>query len=189
LAGLTTATPRPVLAAPTIVVAAPRIVSIEECIATVSVAVTLSGITRGVRYEVFGDIVEADAPGGDDDFCCPLDPQPTPVDAESTSTVLLTQQAMAPVLGLMRGLGAASDETSRPERVQLFARVWARDLMTGDRFGPWESPQLSAAPNPRLVWTPRKGLPGSELMPPRGGTSFAGSDSLGLPMPPHACRP
>jgi hypothetical protein len=100
----------------------------------------------------------------------------------------LTRRSMMTDLGLLRGQGPASDESSRPERIQLFARIWIRDFESGGRFGPWESPPLIAAPNPRLVWTPRQNLLGSELVTTRGEVSFSSHDSIGLRLPPEACR-
>jgi hypothetical protein len=188
LAGSTAVWPQPALAAPVVTVAAPRIMRIEECVAPVAVAVTLSGATPGVCYEASGDIMEADEPDGEDDFCCTLNPNATLPGEQQPYTFLLTREVMAIDLGLQRGRGPAADETSSSERVALFARVWVRDLARGDRFGPWESPRLIAVPNPRLLWT-RRELPGSELMTPRGGASFSSNDRIGLPLPPQACIP
>jgi hypothetical protein len=189
LAGFTAAWPRPVLAAPAVTVAAPEIGRLEGCRAPISVAVTLSGVAPGVRYEAYGVVMEADGPAGVDDYCCALRPQSAEAGDQQASTLLLTRQAMATDLGLQRGMGPANDETSSPERVQLYARVWVRDLATGDRFGPWESPRLTALPNPRLIGARPVGLPGSQLMTPRGGATFSENDSIGLPLPPQACIP
>jgi hypothetical protein len=189
LAGWTAAKPRPVLAAPAVAVAAPEIGRMEGCRAPISVSVTLSGVAPGVRYVAYGVVMEADGPAGVDDYCCALEPQSTEAGDRQASTLLLTRRAMATDLGLQRGMGPAVDETASPERVHLYARVWVRDLGTGDRFGPWESPRLTAVPNPRLVWAGPDGLPGSQLMARRGGATFSENDSIGLPLPPQACIP
>jgi hypothetical protein len=181
--------PRFVLAAPAVTVAAPRIMRLVGCLAPVAVAVTLADVTPGVRYEVSGDIMEADEPDGEDDFCCRLDPQATVPGEHPPFTLLLTREVIAMDLGLQRGMGPAADETDDSERIQLFARVWVRDLTSGDRFGPWESTRRIVVPSPQLLWTRRETLPGSELMTPHGEPSSSRRESFSLPVPPQACVP
>ena len=116
------------LALPAVRVAAPTIVRGKDCLATVSVVVTLSRITRGVRYEAYGDVMESDDPDDDADFCCALVPQSTSSGGAERLTLELKGRVMAAELGLVKGIGPASDETSSPDLVELFARVWVRDL-------------------------------------------------------------
>jgi hypothetical protein len=174
--------PHPVLAAPVVNVAAPKIMRLVGCRAPVAVAVTLSAVTPGIRYEASGEILEEDDWDGEDDYCCTLNPQETPP-GEPPYALLLTRKVLATDLGLQRGHGPASDELSYPERVALYARVWVRDLASGDRFGPWESPRLIVVSNPRLLWAPPEGLPGREFMTP------SGRNSARQPLPPQACVP
>ena len=176
-----------VLALPAVRVAAPTIVRGQDCLATVSVVVTLSGTTRGVRYEAYGDVVESDDPDDDADVCCALVPQSTTSEGAERLTLELRGQVMAAELGLVKGIGPASDETSSPDLVELFARVWLRDLDTAVEIGPWDSPLRVAVATTALAWTESRQFPGSELLIPRGNVPTSTRGGARPTLPPQAC--
>jgi hypothetical protein len=175
------------LALPAVRVAAPTIVRGDGCRATVSVVVTLSGVTRGVRYEAYGDVMESDDPDDDADLCCALVPQSTTSEGAERLTLELKGQVMAADLGLVKGIGPASDETFSPDLVELFARVWVRDLTAAVESGPWDSPLRVAVASTALAWTESGQFPGSELLIPRGGVLDSTRGEASRPLPPQAC--
>jgi hypothetical protein len=187
VSGLAAGWSQSVQAAPTVTVEAPTIVPKEYCTAIVSVRITIADVASDVRYEVYGDLMESDEPDGDPDLCCPLNPQATPPGVAPPHRLLLTRQAMVADLGLVRGLGPASDESYSPEFVELFARIWIRDLTSDDHYGPWESPLRVAAASGALDWTHLGPFPGSELLVPRGRPSLPIDTGVGVPLPPQAC--
>lgn len=65
------------LASPVVSMAPPTILRGADCDVTVSLLVTLSGIAPGVRYEVYGDLMESDDPDGEPDACGALAPHVT----------------------------------------------------------------------------------------------------------------
>lgn len=166
------------LAAPLVRVTPPKIVRDADCDATVSVVVTLTRLAPGVRYEVSGDLMESDDPDDDPDGCGALTPHVTPDNHQGRQVVELTAQLRAADLGLVKGIGPARDEAFSPDLVELFARIWLRDLTTGMAHGPWDSPMRIAVSRAVLDWTRRGGFPGSTLLVPRGGMPAA---------PPQAC--
>lgn len=189
LAGMTLPTPRQAMAAPLASVSPPRIALAAQCMATVSVNVSLAGLLPGDRYEVRGDILEDDDPDDEPDFCCTLNPDTTPFIEQPVHTLLLTRQAMAVDLGLMRGVGPAADEALSPDLVELFARVWVQDLATGDRFGPWESPRRIAVSKARIFWTEARGTPAWDLLAPRGEPPATVPAGGGEAAPRKECAP
>jgi hypothetical protein len=189
LLGVTLAGPRAVHAAPTVAVAPPRIMRLQGCAAPIEVAVTLAALTPGVHYQVTGAIWEADDEDDEDDFCCTLTSQSVVAEDRTPTTCLLTRQVLATTLGLQRGVGPAADETTVPPQVELYARVWLRAPASGEWFGSWESPRRLVDPSPRLLWTRPEGLPGQDLMTPRGSPSPTSDTGPGMPLPPQACVP
>jgi hypothetical protein len=186
--GSATGWPRTALAVPAVTVAPPTIERQANCTAHVSVRVTIAGLPPGVRYEVSGDIMESDERDGNrDDVGCALDPQSTPVGPTEKYVLLLTATAMAADLGLVKGYGPASDEAFSPDLVELYARIWLRDLATGDRYGPSESPLRVAVASGALAWTQATQLPGSALLTPRRATPVSGGS--GVPLPSQECAP
>lgn len=175
--------PAPVRASLAIQVTAPRIVRIDECLATVTVNVSLAAAPSERRYLLYGDILESDTGTEDADFCCLLPAQHARVSPGMTHNVTLTQQAMAVDLGLVRGMGSAGDEGFSPDLVEVFARIWLRDLTTDEVLGPWDSPQRIAVSRSLPGWMPSDSLLGNPLMSPRGNVpSFiASSDNRPLP--------
>src|SRR5215211_5076139 len=91
------------LAVPAVSVAAPTIVRGDNCLATVSVIVTMSHVTRGVRYEAYGDVMESDDPDDDADVCCALVPQSTTSSGTERLTLELQGAVLAAELGLVKG--------------------------------------------------------------------------------------
>ena len=166
------------LAAPVASVAAPNLLRDADCFATVSVAVTLSGISPRVRYEVHGNLMDLDEPDGDPDVCGVLPAQATSANHQQRQVVVVTAQMRAADLGLVKGMGPSHDETFSPDLVELFARIWLRDLTTGDERGPWDSPVRVVVSSAALDWTHPRPFPGSELLVPRSGKPAA---------PPQAC--
>lgn len=187
VAGALAALPRQTLAAPLAIVSPPRVVRAEECTVMVSVKVGLAGLTPGVSYEVGGDILEGDEPDEEPDFCCTLNAVRTPLVEQPTSTLHLIRQAMAVDLGLVRGIGPAADESYSPDLVELFARIWLRDLATGDRFGPWDSPRRVAVAHGELSWLPPRAFPGGEFLSPRGDPPATVPAGVGQPLPRKLC--
>jgi len=177
------------LAAPSVTVAAPRVVRTDDCLDTVLVRVTIADARPGIRYEAYGDGMESDDPGGDPDFCCTLDPQSTRIGDRNPHVLLLTGEATAADMGLVKGVGPANDETFSPDLVELYARIWIRDLDTNIEHGPWESPPRVMVTSARLDWQHARRFPGSELLTPRGGTPSGSRDGIGQPLPPIACGP
>jgi hypothetical protein len=149
--------------------APPTILRGADCDVTVSLLVTLSGIVPGVRYEVYGDLMESDDPDGDPDVCGALAPYVTAADHQKRQVVKVIAQVRAADLGLVKGIGPARDEVISPDLVELFARIWLRDLTTGMAHGPWDSPMRIAVSSAALDWTQRSSFPGSDLLVPRGG--------------------
>jgi len=186
LAGIVERSPG-VLALPAVRVAAPTIVRGDDCLATVSVVVTLSGATRGVGYEAYGDVMEWDDPDDDADVCCALMPQSTTSGGAERLTLELKGQVMAADLGLVKGIGPASDETSSTDLVELFARVWVRNLETAVETGPWDSPLRVAVATTALAWTESGQFPGSELLVPRGSAPDSARGEASRRLPPQAC--
>ena len=182
-----TARPMSAHAAVAVRVAAPQIARVDDCHANVSVALYLSNGTSAHRYLLYGDILEADAGMEEADYCCTLQAQHADLAPEQTRLLTLTQQAMAVDLGLVRGMGPAENETFSPDLVELFARIWLRNLVTDEVLGPWDSPQRVAISRSLPGWMPSGNLLGNPLMTPRGPASahFTGSD--GRPMPPLPC--
>ncbi len=166
---------RDALALPSVSVAPPKIVRGEDCRATVSVVVTLAGIAHDVRYEVYGDLLESDEPDGEPDVCCALTPRVTITSHVARQSLELTALVMAADLGLVKGTGPASDETFSRDLVELFARIWLRDLTTALESGPWDSPIRVAVASTASAWTQPSQFPGNDLLVPRRG------------MPPQAC--
>ena len=187
LAGITRVCLQDALAALEVTVARPTVTRLDTCMATISVLLTISSLASGARYEAYGDVMESDEPDGEPDPCCALTPQPILSGAHESHTLLLKGEATAADLGLVKGIGPASDETFSPDLVELFARVWLRDLATGDRYGPWESPPRVAVASSALAWTQLQQFPGSELLTPRGGAGSTAYGRDGIHLPPQAC--
>ena len=98
------------------------------------------------------------------------------------------RQVLATTLGLTAGGRTAADEITIPQ-VGAYARVWLRAPTSGEWFGSWESPRRLVDPSPRLLWTRPEGLPGQDLMTPRGSPSPTSDTGPGMPLPPQACVP
>lgn len=149
--------PWPTAPAPVVTVTAPMLAP-DDCTVTitirmtVSVRVTIAHLTRGVGYEVRGDILEADDPDGDADFCGSLVPQAIASSHQGSQTLLLKGRMKAVDLGLVKGVGPGSDETFSPDLVELFARVWLWNLTTEKQEGPWTSPVRTAVARDAAAW-------------------------------------
>jgi hypothetical protein len=169
-------------------VAAPRITRTNDCQATVSVDITLVDAPSERRYLLYGDILEAETGTEEADFCCTLHARHALVSPGMTRDVTLTQQAMAVDLGLVRGMGPAANEAFSPDLVELFARIWLRDLATEEVLGPWDSPQRIAVSRALPGLMPSENLLGNPLMTPRGPAPAitSASDSWALPLLPCA---
>lgn len=179
------ATARAVLA---VHVAAPRIDRTNDCWVSVSVDVTLAEVSSLTRYLLYGDILEADAGSDADEFCCTLRSQHALLTPGRSHSVTLAQRAMAVDLGLVRGLGPAATEKYSPDLVELFARVWLRDLETDEVLGPWNSPTRVAVSRALPGLMPSSSLRDNPLMTPRDpGLTITTSD--GQPLPPLPCAP
>jgi hypothetical protein len=183
VSGVSAVWPRKALAAPTVTVAAPTLIHAQDCMATVLVLVSIAGASPGERYEASGNIMESDEPDGDPDICCELSPQPFSAGHGKTLELRLEGHARSADLGLVKGVGPASDEAFSPDLVELFARVWIRDLASGQRYGPWESPLRVAVASAAREWSQVRRFPGSELLTPRGRVNGGGEPLL----PPLAC--
>ncbi len=181
--------PAPAQAAMAVRVAAPRITRVDDCQATVSVDVTLADVPSAGRYLLYGDILEADTRTEDADFCCTLRAQNTSLSPGQTHLLTLTQQAMAVDLGLVLGVGPAANEEFSPNMVELFARVWLRDLAADAVLGPWDSPQRIAVSRRLPGWMPSATLLGNPLMTPRGNSSAIITAIDGRLLPPLPCAP
>jgi len=168
-------------------VAAPQISRIDDCQAIVSVAVSLSAGPSARQYLLYGDILEGEADTVDTDFCCALQAQRADLAPHQSRLLTLTQQAMAVDLGLVRGMGPAANETFSPDLVELFARIWLRDLSTDEALGPWDSPLRIAVSRRLPGWMPSASLQGNPLMTPRGPASAFLTGSDGRPLPPLPC--
>lgn len=177
----------PVQAALSVQVAAPRITRADDCHATVAVDVTLADVPAARRYLLYGDILEADTGTEDAEFCCALHPQHVVLAAGETRLMTLTQQAMTVDLGLVRGMGPAANEAFSPDLVELFARIWLRDLTTDDVLGPWDSPQRIAVSRTLPGQMPSGSLLGNPLMTARGNTPGSMAMSDGQLLPPLPC--
>ncbi len=176
---------RAVLAAPVVAVAAPAIDRIDECLASYSIRVTLADAAPGARYEAFGDLLEWDEDIGASDFCGTIPASPVVSRGEETE-ILLEGQVLATDLGLVKGLGPASDETFSPDLVELFARIWLRELDTSERYGPWDSPRRVAVTLEQRAWQIGR-YPGSEfVIASRRGLAHAG-DPVEMPISPRKC--
>jgi hypothetical protein len=179
----------PALAALAVRVAAPRITRIDDCHATIAVDVTLADVPTAGGFLLYGDILEADAGTEETEFCCTLHPAYVDLTPQQTLLATLSQQAMAVDLGLVRGLGPAAHEAFSPDLVELFARIWLRELTTDDVLGPWGSPQRIAVSRTLPGQMPSGSLLGNPLMTPRGPASAMVTASDGRPLAPLPCSP
>lgn len=174
---------------PTVTVAPPTITRQWNCTATVSAPVTIAGIAPGLRYEVYGDILDADEPDGEPDLCGKLMAQETETSSGASQILHLTQQVMAADLGLIKGIGPASDEVFSPDLVELFARIWLRNVVSGVEYGPWQSPPRIVVASGALAWTPDAQHPGNVLMTPRRRVVATPKSGSATDLPPLACIP
>jgi hypothetical protein len=158
------------------------------CLATVSVLVTLTGLLPGVRYILTGAVFEADGWVENADFCCSLDPQTVVVTDPGQHVRRLNRRAIAADLGLLSGMGPAWDEDVSAAGVDLFARIWLRELTRRDRNGPWDSPVRGVASRSQAGWTYSRPQDDNPLMVPHGVGAITNHESIGQPMPPEACR-
>jgi hypothetical protein len=184
LAGLFISLPAPSVpahAALMATVAPPLVVRSRACRATVTVRVTLIGIRPGATVEVGGDVVETDDPDGAPDPCLMFPPRVLRVPDEQPHHLLLTREAMAAELGLVKGVGPAADETYSPDLVELVARVWLREAETGQEHGPWLSPTRVTVASAALAWTPDDQLLTNTLLGSQGWNDRR--------EPPQACAP
>lgn len=179
LVGGTVVRPTRVTAAPTVTIAVPHIDLIDQCQATISVEVTCEALVSPTRYVVFGDILEADVREEHTDFGGRLDRLVTTPDDGATQTLRLTCQAWAEDIGLMRGVGPARNETDPADDVELFARIWIRDLTSGETFGPWDSPQRAVFTNAWLTASPHPGRHPEDLLLPRPDDSSKPEGAMG----------
>lgn len=187
MAGHSTATSAAASAAPSVAVAAPHVVRNPGCLATVSVLVTLTGLMPGAHYVLSGAVFEADGWVENADFCCSLDPQTVVITDLGHHYRRLNRQAIAADLGLLKGMGPARDEEVSAKGVELFARIWLRDLTSRKQAGPWDSPLRVVASRSQAGWTSSPQQDDNPLMLPHGGRSATNHESVGLPMPPEAC--
>ncbi len=176
---------RRALAAPLVRVNPPMIVHSGSCTMTVSVKVIIAG-SPGDRFAVFGDILDADEPDGDADLCCALLPQSTVAGDRGFVSLFLEGHADAADLGLVKGIGPASDEAFSPDLVELFARVWLRDIGTDERYGPWESPRRVAVASDARAWEAGR-FPGNEFLTTGGRGLSRAHDPMGMSLPPQKC--
>jgi hypothetical protein len=177
---------RRALAAPLVKVNPPTIVHTGPCTKTVSVKVIIAGSNPGDRYDVSGDILEADEPDGEADVCVALLPQSIISGDRGFVSFILEGHANAADLGLVKGLGPASDEAFSPDLVELFARIWLRDLATDESYGPWDSPRRVAVASDGRAWEAGR-LPGSEFMTAGGRGLTRANDPAGMLLPPRTC--
>lgn len=179
--------PAPALAAIVVRVSAPRIKRTGDCLADVAVDVTLSDLPAASSYLLSGDILEADTSTEDADYCCTLHPVQVDLQPGQRRLLTLTQQATSVDLGLVRGLGPATHEAFSPNLVELFARIWLRDLATDDVLGAWDSPQRVAVSRALPGWMPSAHLQSNPLLTPRGpAPATTTRDGRPLPMLPCA---
>lgn len=182
--------PMPVQAVMAVRVAAPKIVRADDCLAAVSVTVTFAEVTSARRYLLYGDILEADDTTLEDaDFCCTLRAQHALLTPDQIHHLTLSQQTAVDNLGLVRGVGPAGDEAFSPDLVELFARIWLRDLASDEVLGPWDSPQRVAVSRRRPGWSPPRNLQGNPLLTPRGNAPLPPAPSPGQQpfVPPRPC--
>lgn len=184
-------------AALAVVVAAPQVVRNADCLATVSAMVTLTGLLPGVRYLLTGEIWGGDDGGDTADFCCSLDPQLLQITDQGVHRRLLNRQVAVGDLLRASGMGPARDEADSKGQVELFARVWLRDLTRSERGktwespvqdGPWDSPVQVIANRRQEGWTYSRIEHDNPLMLPRGDVAN-NHESVGQPMPREACHP
>lgn len=173
-------------AAPTLTIAPPTLEHAEPCKATVAVQVTIGDLAPGVPYAMFGELWEADEPDGQADFCGEFEPRVISAGATSQQLVL-TRGVLVANIGLVKGFGPASDETSSPDLVELFARVWLRHLERGTEYGPWESPRRVAVAISAAEWARPPSYPGSELSAPRGNQPVPTCDCFSVSAPLRTC--
>jgi hypothetical protein len=173
-----------VTAAPPRVAVSPPLIVRDGCIARVSVQIALTRATIDHRYELVGELWEADDPDGEPDRCCALDSRRTAALETDRVTVVLEGRFLTRELGLEKGVGPAGDETYSPDLAEIFARVWVRDLTLGTRYGPWDSPLRVAVAQDTRDWTGTRRSSGDALAIPRG----SGPDSP-TALPPRACTP
>lgn len=174
-------------AAPTLRVAAPQIVATDACLVTVSVTVTLMNVPIPHRYALYGDLLEWDADTEDAQFCCTLDAQHVLVTTGTTPQLTLRQQATAVNLGLVRGLGPAEDERYSPDLVELFARIWIRNLETEEVLGAWDSPQRIVVSRSARSWAPPRHALGNPLITPRPNSPSTTNVTGGNVLSPGSC--
>lgn len=155
-------------AASAVVVAAPQVVRNADCLATVSAMVTLTGLLPHVRYVLTGEILEADDGGDAADFCCSLDPQLVQITDQGVHHRLLNRQVTVSDLLRASGMESARDEADSKGQVELFARVWLRNLTVSERGKPWDSPVRVIANRRQEGWTYSQAEPDNPLMLPRG---------------------
>lgn len=177
-----------VLAAPTITVAAPHVDRIEHCEAWVSSLVTLDEVAAETRYAVFGNLLEADDREERAECCAKLDQQSTRQGGPARQTLRLTCHASAGDMRFMRDAGPTRNETDSADDVELFIRIWIRNVLTDEVLGPWNSPQHVAFTNSWLTGISRLGLHADGLWLPHSGRApEAGPSSSALPLPPQMC--
>ncbi len=158
-----------------VAVAAPMI-ALTDCTATltvrvvITVRVTLAHLAPGDRYDVSGQILELDGRDDNADVCGSLTPQAIPAAHGGWHVVELDNWLKAADVGLVKGIGPASDETSSPDMVELFAQVWLRNLTTGVSSGPWVSPPRAVVAHERQTWLAADVRLGSELAMPRAAS-------------------
>lgn len=181
-----------VSAAPAVTVSTPQIDLIAHCQAVISVLVSIDTTSMTRSFSIFGDLLERDAHERRTEHCGTLVPQTTSHPVPAPHVLRLTCNASAANLGLMRGVGPAHNETDDAEDVELFARIWVRDLSTREVFGPWDSPQCKAITNAWLTETQRLDLRTDDLQLPRRGLDLGTRTPMhfptkDIPLPPQPC--
>ncbi|MFN8590475.1 MAG: hypothetical protein U0031_03355 [Thermomicrobiales bacterium] len=169
-------------------VAPPMVTRGPGCDATVRVSLTIAGIALGRSIEVSADLIETDAPDDDPDPCFVFPARIVRILEQHPYAVSLTCTAMAAAMGLVKGVGPAADEIYSPDLVELVARVWLRDVVTGEAFGPWLSPTRVAISSGALAWTPDDQQRGQTLLEPPPSWPRS-RDGASRHLPPQACLP
>ncbi|MFN8662916.1 MAG: hypothetical protein U0075_13565 [Thermomicrobiales bacterium] len=145
--------------------------------------VTLTGLMPGAHYVLSGAVFEADGWVENADFCCSLDPQTVVITDLGHHYRRLNRQAIAADLGLLKGMGPARDEEVSAKGVELFARIWLRDLTRRKQAGPWDSPSRVVASRSQAGWTSSPQQDDNPLMLPHGGRSATNHESVGPDAP------